>query len=129
MNKTIAGIVVTYNRLALLEECIEALMAPTDQSFDILIIDNASTDGTGERMQDYVRNGSIRYFNTGENSGGAGGFNYGIRKAYELGYEYFWLMDDDTIVFIPGKGRETRMKRGTEYIDTPSDMDYVEMYL
>lgn len=39
------------------------------------------------------------------------------------------LMDDDTIVFIPGKGRETRMKRGTEYIDTPSDMDYVEMYL
>lgn len=97
MTKPVAAIVVTYNRLVLLEECIAALLAQTDQSFDVLIIDNASTDGTGERMKDYVRNGSIQYFNTGKNSGGAGGFNYGLRKAYELGYEYFWLMDDDTI--------------------------------
>ena len=39
------------------------------------------------------------------------------------------MMDDDSILFVPGKGRETRMKRGIEYIDTPSDIDYVEMYL
>ena len=35
------------------------------------------------------------------------------------------LMDDDTILFLPGKGRETREKRGIEYIDTPSDADVV----
>ena len=39
------------------------------------------------------------------------------------------LMDDDTILFLPGKGRETREKRGIEYIDTPSDADVVEKYL
>ena len=38
------------------------------------------------------------YFNTGENIGGAGGFNYGMKKAYELGYDFMWLMDDDCIV-------------------------------
>ena len=39
------------------------------------------------------------------------------------------LMDDDTILFLPGKGRETREKRGIEYIDTPSDADVVIEYM
>ena len=39
------------------------------------------------------------------------------------------LMDDDTILFLPGKGRETREKRGIQYIDTPSDADVVMEYL
>ncbi|MEG0156263.1 MAG: UDP-N-acetylmuramoyl-L-alanyl-D-glutamate--2,6-diaminopimelate ligase, partial [Anaerovoracaceae bacterium] len=37
--------------------------------------------------------------------------------------------DDHTVILLTGKGRETRQKRGTEYIDTPSDVDYVEKYL
>ncbi|MBR3124224.1 MAG: UDP-N-acetylmuramoyl-L-alanyl-D-glutamate--2,6-diaminopimelate ligase [Mogibacterium sp.] len=39
------------------------------------------------------------------------------------------LMDDDTILFLPGKGRETREKRGIKYIDTPSDADVVIQYM
>ena len=39
------------------------------------------------------------------------------------------LMDDDTILFLPGKGRETREKRGIRYIDTPSDADVVIEYM
>jgi GT2 family glycosyltransferase len=62
-----------------------------------LIINNASTDDTEEKLKPYVTKGQIKYYNTGKNMGGAGGFNYGIRKAYEEGYEYFWLMDDDSI--------------------------------
>ncbi|MCB6993644.1 UDP-N-acetylmuramoyl-L-alanyl-D-glutamate--2,6-diaminopimelate ligase [bacterium 210820-DFI.6.37] len=45
-----------------------------------------------------------------------------IRQAIETA-------DDNTIVLITGKGRETRQKRGTQYIDTPSDVDYVEEFL
>ncbi len=45
-----------------------------------------------------------------------------IRKAITL-------MDDDTILFLPGKGRETREKRGIKYIDTPSDADVVMQYM
>ncbi len=37
--------------------------------------------------------------------------------------------DDNTIILITGKGRETRQKRGTKYIDTPSDVEYVQKYL
>ena len=39
------------------------------------------------------------------------------------------FMDDDTILFLPGKGRETREKRGNAYVDTPSDVEVVEQYL
>lgn len=37
--------------------------------------------------------------------------------------------DDNTVVLITGKGRETRQKRGVRYIDTPSDVEYVKKYL
>ncbi|HWQ79841.1 MAG TPA: UDP-N-acetylmuramoyl-L-alanyl-D-glutamate--2,6-diaminopimelate ligase [Anaerovoracaceae bacterium] len=37
--------------------------------------------------------------------------------------------DDNTVILITGKGRETRQKRGTKYIDTPSDVEYVKKYL
>lgn len=93
MNKT-AAVVVTYNRIELLKECIAHLQAQTAAA-DILVIDNASTDGTGELFS--AAQEGILYFNTGANLGGAGGFNYGMRKACELGYEYVWVMDDDTL--------------------------------
>lgn len=37
--------------------------------------------------------------------------------------------DENTVILITGKGRETRQKRGTAYIDTPSDVDYVQRFL
>lgn len=91
--KKIVAIVVTYNRKELLKRCIENLKNQTT-SLDILVVDNASTDGTKELFDD---NASIRYFNTGTNLGGAGGFSYGIKKAVELGYDYIWILDDDTM--------------------------------
>ena len=39
------------------------------------------------------------------------------------------MTDEDTILFIPGKGRETRLKRGTRYEDAPSDVELVQKYL
>ena len=74
MSKIIA-LVVTYNRKALLKENIEALLAQDYSNFDILIVDNASTDGTKEFMEKYKENKRIKYENTGANLGGAGGFH------------------------------------------------------
>lgn len=90
----IAAVVVTYNRKELLQQCIEKLQEQT-VSLDILIIDNASIDGTNELFINIKSN--IKYFNTGSNLGGAGGFSFGIKKAIELDYEYLWILDDDTM--------------------------------
>ena len=88
-----AAVVVTYNRLELLRQCLDALRAQSVPC-DILIIDNASTDGTGAWA---AGQSGLRYRNTGANLGGAGGFSTGIRWAAEEGYDRLWIMDDDTI--------------------------------
>ena len=95
-NNSTAAVVVTYNRKDLLKENIEALLQQ-NEDLDILIIDNASTDGTDELVQSYSTSGRLKYYNTGENRGGAWGFNRGMRMATELGYKYIWVMDDDCI--------------------------------
>ncbi len=93
----IAAVVVTFNRKELLLQCIDHLQAQTAPGLDILIIDNASTDGTAEALAVMAENGEIIYCNTGANLGGAGGFSFGVEKALSLGYAYIWLMDDDTM--------------------------------
>lgn len=94
--KKVAAVVVTYNRKELLKECITALLAQTYTSLDVLIVDNASTDGTQALVTD-IFGTKVKYVNTGANLGGAGGFQFGVKKATELDYDYLWLMDDDSI--------------------------------
>lgn len=96
--KSVAAVVVTYNRKVLLKEAIDALLAQSSPEADVLVVDNASTDGTKEYIADYIAQDKIIYINTGENLGGAGGFNFGMRQACEAGYKYIWIMDDDAIV-------------------------------
>jgi len=91
--KSIAAVVVTYNRLDLLRQCVEALRSQTE-ACDILVVNNASTDGTDQWLDEQQ---DVHSRNTGSNLGGAGGFNYGMRWAVETGYEYVWVMDDDTL--------------------------------
>jgi len=113
--------VVTFNRKSLLVNCLNALMKQTKSVDAIYIIDNASSDGTPEMLleQGYIRelpptklsepweieqdipnlkDGrpiKVRYVRMHENTGGAGGFAEGMKRAYEKGYDWLWLMDDD----------------------------------
>lgn len=93
----IAAVVVTYNRLELLKQCAECVLAQAAPC-ELLVVDNASTDGTGEWARELAdENPRVHYLNTGVNLGGAGGFNLGMRWAAEKGYSHIWLMDDDTL--------------------------------
>lgn len=94
-NNHICAVVVTYNRKELLCECIDALLKQSYSKFDILVVDNHSTDGTSNALEVYES--SINYIDTGSNLGGAGGFQFGLNCAVSKSYEYIWLMDDDCI--------------------------------
>ena len=97
MSIKVCSIIVTFNRKDLLVKNIDAVVSQSYKS-DILIIDNASTDGTEDLLlqrYDFDRL-HITYYNTGVNIGGSGGFYTGLKLAHESGkYNYFWLMDDD----------------------------------
>lgn len=97
MTKGIAAVVVTHNRRELLARCVDCLLGQTEPGLDIWIIDNASTDGTGDMLAPMIRDGRVNYENTGANLGGAGGFQHGLRLAAKRGYEYAWVMDDDSM--------------------------------
>ena len=86
-------VVVTYNRLSLLKECIDALRHQTYKNFRIVIVNNGSTDGTCEWLS--LQNDLIVI--SQENSGGAGGFYTGLKYVAEHAYDYCWFMDDDVI--------------------------------
>ena len=88
-----AAVVVTHNRIDLLKQCVAHLENQTC-ACDILIVDNASTDGTAQWLESKPE---LNYRNTGANLGGAGGFNLGMRWAVEKGYDFVWVMDDDCL--------------------------------
>lgn len=94
----VTAVVVTYNRINLLQECISALLEQTYQDMDILVVNNNSTDGTNEYLEEMIQqNGKIRVLSLEENIGGAGGFHEGMKYAIQSNPDWLWLMDDDTI--------------------------------
>jgi rhamnopyranosyl-N-acetylglucosaminyl-diphospho-decaprenol beta-1,3/1,4-galactofuranosyltransferase len=95
--ETVSAVVVTYNRKELLKECLDALLNQTYPLDSIILVDNASTDGTEEFLKEhgYLKNSKIDYVRLSENTGGAGGFYEGMKRGYEKGYDWLWLMDDD----------------------------------
>jgi GT2 family glycosyltransferase len=91
----ICAVVVTFNRKALLKECLTALLRQTRRLDEIIVMDNASTDGTEELVK--AKFTDITYIRLPENIGGAGGFHEGMKLAYEKGYDWIWVMDDDAV--------------------------------
>lgn len=94
--QNIAAVVVTHNRKELLIQCIEHILNQQDVFCDVLVVDNASTDGTAQRVQS-IADSRVHYRNTGANLGGAGGFHFGLQWAVTAGYDYVWIMDDDCL--------------------------------
>ncbi len=92
--KSLAAVVVTFNRSQKLRNVLDALFAQTRMPDRIYVIDNASTDETPQVVESFDSR-IIHYARLPENIGGAGGFNAGVRLAYQDGHEYFWISDDD----------------------------------
>ena len=95
----IAAIVVTYNRAKLLDKVLAGLTLQSRKLDCVIIVNNASNDNTLEVIDKYKNSNTlnIQTETLSINTGGAGGFYHGVKVAYELGYDGFWLMDDDTV--------------------------------
>ena len=91
----VAAVVVTFNRRDLLQDSLAAIHAQTTRPDLVVVVDNASTDGTSASV---VENWpDVRLLTLARNTGGAGGFTVGIREALAQGCDLVWLMDDDTV--------------------------------
>jgi GT2 family glycosyltransferase len=98
--ETVAVVVVTYNRAALLMRMLAGLATLERQPDAVIVVDNASTDHT-QTVLDGVGDAHpalpLQVLRPETNLGGAGGFHLGMRTAYEQGFDRVWLMDDDVV--------------------------------
>jgi GT2 family glycosyltransferase len=92
----VVAVVVAYNRRELLLECLAALDAQSRPLDAIVIVDNASTDGSPDAVLATWPGVDVVRLVT--NTGGAGGFAVGITRALSKhDADLVWIMDDDTV--------------------------------
>lgn len=90
-NPIISVIIPTYNREKLIMDSIDSVLNQTFQDFEILIIDDVSTDNTEQLIKD-LNNEKIRYYKLDKNGGQCIARNYGIKKARG---KYIAFLDSD----------------------------------
>jgi len=91
----VTAVLVTYNRRELLLESLAALYAQSRPPDEVIVVDNASTDDSAAAVR--TKFPAARLAVLDHNTGGAGGFAYGMALALAGPAELIWLMDDDTV--------------------------------
>jgi rhamnopyranosyl-N-acetylglucosaminyl-diphospho-decaprenol beta-1,3/1,4-galactofuranosyltransferase len=91
----VVAVVVTWNRRSLLAESLRAIESQTFTPIRIVVVDNASDDGTADLLR--AEFGHLDVVTATRNTGGAGGFAIGLDRALSTDVDAVWLMDDDTV--------------------------------
>ena len=90
-----AVVIVTYNRVELLKECLACVCGQTIPFSRVIVVDNHSTDGTAEFL---AAREDLDVIREPENLGGAGGFYDGLQRASQGEYDWVLIIDDDAMI-------------------------------
>jgi GT2 family glycosyltransferase len=90
-------IILNYNGKIFLKDCLQSVLAQSLKDFEIIFVDNGSTDGSLDFVKQSFDDSRLKCFSPGENIGFAGGNNYGLK--YSTG-EYIVLLNNDTVVDV-----------------------------
>lgn len=91
---SVGAVIVTYNRSRMLRELLAALKAQSRPVDEIIVVDNASQDGTDAMIRKSFPEATC--LRLPENIGPAGGFAAGMQTAYEHGHDWVWVFNDDS---------------------------------
>lgn len=95
-NCSVAIIILNWNGKEDTLECLESVFRLDYPNFEVIVVDNGSSDGSVEAVRDAYPQATL--IENGANLGFSGGNNVGIRYALERGAEYVWLLNNDTTV-------------------------------
>lgn len=89
----ICAVIVTYNRPELLIRCVAAVIKQTLRPDAVMVVDNCSQRQAIDVLRRKAK--ELQIFRFRQNTGGAGGFHFGMAEAFRQGFDAVWLMDDD----------------------------------
>jgi hypothetical protein len=92
----VTTIILNWNGMVDTMECIESVRNLDYPDMRIVVVDNGSTDDSTTVMRQTYP--SITLLESKRNLGFTGGNNLGIVKALEMGTDYVWLLNNDTVV-------------------------------
>ncbi|OAG27005.1 glycosyltransferase family 2 protein [Thermodesulfatator autotrophicus] len=94
MDKVLISVIIpTYNNACYIKQAVDSVLSQSFRDFEIIVIDDGSTDNTKEVLFDYFRNGKIRYIYQ-ENKGVSEARNRGIIEARG---KYISFLDADDL--------------------------------
>ena len=93
----IAAIILNWNTAADTLACVASIHAIDNPNLSVIIVDNASTDSSWEKLQQIAAT-DVTLIQSGANLGYAGGNNIGIRAALDWQADFIWILNPDTIV-------------------------------
>ena len=91
-------VLVTYNRLDKLKIALECYEKQTYLPKQLIVVNNASNDGTKEYLDDWLKQKSgfkKEVMHLEKNTGGSGGFHEGLKRSLKTNLDYVWVSDDD----------------------------------
>jgi len=96
---SVSAVVPTYNRKVLVAECVQAILNQSAFVSQVVVLDNASTDGTRDYFQEHglLENERVDYVASNVNTGSAGGFHAGLERALLFETDWIWMIDNDAI--------------------------------
>ena len=93
----IAVVICNWNKCEDVMACLTSLFASDLQTFDVIVVDNASTDDSVKTIQRYFED-KVLLLQNSRNVGGAGGFYIGIERAMSREYAYVMVLDNDVVI-------------------------------
>jgi GT2 family glycosyltransferase len=93
---SVAILTINYNSAPYIEEFLASLQAVAYPNDRLVVVDNASSDGSPEEISRLCPQAAL--IRNGENLGVSGGHNVGIRYCLEQGFDYILFLNNDTVV-------------------------------
>ncbi len=98
MSWEVHAVVLNWNNFSDTNRCVSSLKSVPYNNLHIWIVDNGSTDGSLERLQDqYEKNTDVSFLSIEYNIGFGGGMNRGIEAALDEDADAIFLLNNDTV--------------------------------
>ena len=93
------AVILAHNNYQDTEECLRSVLLSAYPRYQVLLVDNGSSDGTADRVKEAFP--EVQVLITGQNLSVPAGYNVGFEHALQAGADYVLMLNNDTVIDQP----------------------------